>query len=485
VGIIRTSRTLLTKDRVRVDRRIRHRDGIGGSFETWSTIIPRYWVRLWPDHHDPRHRIETGEVPDEPTHSAVGARTLNGITVMVGDRFIDEGDNEIYDVLGVRRPRATSTYNVGLVRYTLRQVRDDYCVAGVPGYGGVTTQPGAAIGTGTTPGLSGSGAGSGAAGAAGTGILRHFDDEDLAAIRLGTFDYGDFDGFVYGHYDVENETVNALISQAKRCFRYFALLNFPFAHPSEDEEGWFSFFRTTVQAGWGARFVSGSTAGQFSTLCVDTGSPCGGGAEYRELVDFSQLTGSRPDEMLDKMMTFAPDSMFFDQAWLEPPAFFWCGHPDAVGSTCGVCKSCVNLVAYTGANRALFESRFPAAIANQKSFIELAQSRLSIQGGYALSNGRPNLGDESVGGTTVPRPVLLENSGLGSGIDPVKLVRWRDDPRNVLSIDITAAPAALPPSFTALKNEFAANGGWVSLTGPASTDPNMTEAYRQLAEVKP
>jgi hypothetical protein len=459
-----------------VDRRIRHRDGIGGSAETWSTIVPRYWVRIWPDHHDPRNRIETGEVPDEPTHSAIGARTINGITVMVGDRFIDEGDNEIYDVLGVRRPRPSSSYTMGLVRYTLRQVRDDYCTAGVTGYGGVTTQP-------TITGIAGAGTGAGAT-ASGTGILRHFDDEDLAAIRLGSFDYGDFDGFVYGHYDVENATVNALIAQGKRCFRYFTLFNFPFAHPSEDEEGWFSFFRTTVQALWGARFVSGSTAGQFSALCETVGSPCGG-AEYRELVDFSQINAARTDAMLDKMLIFAPDGMFFDQVWLEPPSFFWCGHPDAVGSDCGPCKSCVNSVSYSAADRAAFESRFPSAIANQRAFIQEAQTRLALQGGYALSNGRPNLGSESVGGTTVPRPVFLENSAIGSSIDPTKLARWRDDPRNVLSIVVAASPAPLPPSLQAMKSAFASGGGWVSITGPLATDPNVMEAYRQLAEVKP
>jgi hypothetical protein len=128
VGIVRTSASRLTTQRIRVYRRNRNDDGMSGSYQTWTSIVARYWVHLWPAQHQPRGRQELGEIADT-THHAIGDRTTNGMSIMVGDLFHDEVNNECYDVRGVVRPGHGSTRNA-MIRYHLRIVKDG-CPEGV------------------------------------------------------------------------------------------------------------------------------------------------------------------------------------------------------------------------------------------------------------------------------------------------------------------------------------------------------------------
>jgi hypothetical protein len=119
--MIRTSRTLLRDRVVRVDRRLRISDGLGGEVDSFVTIIERYWCTIWPPHHQARLRQELGEIANQ-SHFAMADPSRNGRTIMVGDRFIDEKNNERYEVLGVERPRG-NPYN-RLHRFPLRLVKD-------------------------------------------------------------------------------------------------------------------------------------------------------------------------------------------------------------------------------------------------------------------------------------------------------------------------------------------------------------------------
>jgi hypothetical protein len=479
MGIITTNKTQLLDRTVCVQRRLVRNDGMGGTYQDWQTLVQRYWVRIYPEHHQERGIHELGEHAVDSTHRALGQPVINGHSLMTGDRFYDLKNNETYDILGLIRPRGRHPQSA-MHQFVLRVVKDDGVV-----YGQCGVTEGSALVATTGGGTTGGGTGGGALEGF---ILRHFEGADMAAIRMGTFNYGDYQGFTFGHSDIELSTVDMLRAQGKRFFRYFALLDFPFA-AAGDDEAWKSFLRTTVQIGWGARFVTGLTAGQFVHFCLPNTSPCGGLQEYRELIDWSQIDSGRRTAILDSMLPLTADGVMFDQVWLEPPDFFWCGDAAAPAGACGSCRSCVSLVVYSGGNRADYASRFPAAIASQKAFVEQAQVRLAAQGGYAFSNGRPNITVETVGANSdkVPRPIYLENSASGGAIKPEALARWREDQRNVLSIDIPAAPVnlAIITEFQQLKQLFAAEGRWVAAKGPDNQDSNMVQANAELAAVRP
>lgn len=94
---------------------------MGGSIDQYATIIPRYWCTIWPPQHQQRLRQELGEVADQ-THTALADPSRNGQTIMIGDRFTDEKNNECYEVLGVERPQGIA-YN-RMHRFPLRIVKD-------------------------------------------------------------------------------------------------------------------------------------------------------------------------------------------------------------------------------------------------------------------------------------------------------------------------------------------------------------------------
>jgi hypothetical protein len=107
-----------------VARRQRIGDGMGGTFQRYDPIIERYWVRIYPDHHQNRVASELGERAKETTHRAIGYPATNGKTIMVGDRFFDAKNNLVYDVTMVHRPRRGSSYNA-MHQFSLVIVTDD------------------------------------------------------------------------------------------------------------------------------------------------------------------------------------------------------------------------------------------------------------------------------------------------------------------------------------------------------------------------
>lgn len=119
----RTSRSLLFDRTVRVDRRTKTHDGIGGTFQQWQTIISAYPVRLYPDHHQTRIKQEQGEAMEDTQFSAIAYPTRNGRTIAIGDRFLDLKNNETYDVVAVVRPKFRLPYNA-MWQFRLRAVKD-------------------------------------------------------------------------------------------------------------------------------------------------------------------------------------------------------------------------------------------------------------------------------------------------------------------------------------------------------------------------
>ena len=114
--------TMLYNRTIRVDRRANMDDGAYGTVSRWNTILDRYWVAIYPAQHQPRAREELGEVATQQ-HNAIGPPTRNGVTIMIGDRFIDEVNNDVFQVDGVERPHRGSPYTAGH-KYTLTLLRD-------------------------------------------------------------------------------------------------------------------------------------------------------------------------------------------------------------------------------------------------------------------------------------------------------------------------------------------------------------------------
>jgi hypothetical protein len=121
--------TMLLDRDVCVARRARIGDGMGGTFQEYLPIIPRYCVRIYPDHHQRRRAVELGERANETTHRAIGHPATNGKTIMIGDRFFDSKNNLVYDVVEVHRSRHASPYNA-MHQFSLTIVTDDVSPCG-------------------------------------------------------------------------------------------------------------------------------------------------------------------------------------------------------------------------------------------------------------------------------------------------------------------------------------------------------------------
>jgi hypothetical protein len=119
----RTSRSFLLDRVVRVDRRTKTYDGVGGTFQQWQTIIVAYGVHLYLDEHQTRIKQEQGEALEDTQFSAVAFPTRNGRTIAIGDRFLDLKNNETYDVVAVNRPRFRHPLNA-MWQFRLRKVKD-------------------------------------------------------------------------------------------------------------------------------------------------------------------------------------------------------------------------------------------------------------------------------------------------------------------------------------------------------------------------
>ena len=122
MSIIRTARSRLPDRFVRVDRRVGTSDDMGGQLNDVVTIIARYAITIFPPQHQPRTREDAGEAANQ-LHEAMADPNRNGRTIMVGDRMIDEKNNERWVVEGVVRPRRSCPYSA-MHRFTLRLIKD-------------------------------------------------------------------------------------------------------------------------------------------------------------------------------------------------------------------------------------------------------------------------------------------------------------------------------------------------------------------------
>jgi len=118
----RTSRSRLYDRVVRVDRNNPVDDGLGGGVDSFTTIIEQLCVTIYPPQHQERRRAELGSQELNATHFAISDPALNGRTIMISDRFVDEKNNQSWDVLAVERPRASPYAAVN--RYVLRMLND-------------------------------------------------------------------------------------------------------------------------------------------------------------------------------------------------------------------------------------------------------------------------------------------------------------------------------------------------------------------------
>jgi len=121
MGVIKTSRSRLFNRVVRVDRMTQLSDGMGGMMESWSTLIDRYHVYIYPAEHGVVRQKETGLLA-EVRRRALGDRAMNGRSIMIGDRFVDRSTNEYFKVLGVIRPQHGVAYR--MTTYELAKMDD-------------------------------------------------------------------------------------------------------------------------------------------------------------------------------------------------------------------------------------------------------------------------------------------------------------------------------------------------------------------------
>lgn len=455
MGVLATGRSQLTNQVVQVQRRRTVRDQMGGVSERFETIVPRYWVRLLPYQHSERERIEPGEQAVDGSHVALGARTLNGMTVMVGDRFYDEANNELYHVKGVRRPIAISSYNVGMVRYKLQIIKDVPC----PSVGVDASLPA------SLPVTSSGGNGGGVDTGETHLILRHFEVVDMANIESGAVDYGSYDGFVYDHVGIQEDVVQSLIVQGKRAFRYYEVMTFP---PATLHDPWWDWWRAQGQVLWKVGLVNGSDdPGVFRYS--------GAGCLDQQFVDWSLIGAGERQIIADKMFELAPNAGFFlDQAWVkESPDFFFADPASGGAGGCGACAYCATYASIPA-------SKWPDWQASIMAFYALMDEMAADRGQWVLKNGEHRtIGSPS---QQTPRPIYYENSADNPLEAPDHFANsvtgWKQHPRNVLSIDV---PDAV--NLPLMLDEFDQHGGWIAFTGAASSAA-VQDAYAQAASIK-
>lgn len=472
MGLIHSSSTRLLDRTVCVQRRLVRDDGMGGTYQDWQAIHQDYWVRIYPDHHQPRTPRELGETADNPTHRAVGQPSINGRSIMVGDRFYDTRNNETYDIVGVIRPPYQLPYGA-MHQFVCRIVKDDGLAYGQ--CGATLGSSGSAPGTATAPGTSDEMVTPEEAGSPPGGethlLLRHFEIVDLDNIDAGTVDYGPYDGFVYGHLQVRDAVVAQLAAEGRRAFRYFEIMTFP---PSTYHDAWFDWWRSQVQVSWDAGLESPLGAPGVFRLTE-------AGCQDQQFVDWSLLDAAKRQIIADKMFELSDtagttDSIFLDQAWVMESPYFFFSEPGS-GGACGACAYCATYASIPAVKWPLWQASIMA-------FYALMDEMCAARGGWCLKNGEHRtLGTPP---QQAPRPIFYENSVTNNlEADPKfanSVIGWKQHARNVLSIDVPDA-TYLP----LMLDEFDARGGWVSFTvagGFAASSAAVQSAYAQAAAVK-
>ena len=337
-------------------------------------------------------------------------------------------------------------------------------------------------------------------------IMRHFESEkEVFSWRS----LPPFDGFIVNiQYDRAPylAEVAKMVASGKKYFRYYSSIDYQFSVENfggaspPDEATYFNWVRDNVQFNGSASFkrlrVSGAV-GLFSFYNAF-------GVERRELIPWKDVTGSLMQSLAQKMVDLAGApggttipcaGIFLDQTWLDHDTWMYAtdmasGHGDTKGSLPGLTP-----LDYTTAatNYGTPSSGWGDHRAAFLDFVNYLQARMAVQNPSAivLSNGQHKT---SAGGTTVPKPWLIENAwnnpaDVGPGQQAANWaqaqVHLLSDSRNVLSLIAWGAAngaTGFPEAFALWKD----TGGWISFTNDSGTGAllNRESAYVDAAMIQ-
>jgi hypothetical protein len=484
--VTRTSSTSIYDRVIRVGRRLRNRDHVGGTYATYDTIIERYHVRLFPDTHRRRERQEVGEILSEPqAFRAYADPTHNGKSIMIGDRFFDDKNRQCYDVVGAWRPRGQSSYSQ-MLHFELRIVEDCPELRAAPQYPEVVVVDG------------GSG---GADGPTQTHfIMRHFGHSEIDGWESLPY----FDGMVYNLQTDDLPRIATLadaIASGKQWWRYYNIQSYPF---NGTEFGgltpplatWFNWLRDNIQF-LGTASHRRMRVGNLVSLSPGFASPLG---QQHEVIPWGVVSTAERQAAVDQMVALANapggvalpvSGIFLDQSWLIVETFqistnplSQSGHGDTKESSPGLFN-----LNFAGAEAAFGDGGpWTTHTAAMIALYDEAAAALSPTGKYALKNGEHG----AQNGATIPKPWYFENAWNNNVDGPNQPERWANakagfatDPRNVLSILCSAAPNETVGVPEAL-DHWEATGGWIAFT--SQDDPgqpgaiNAEAAYAQAAQ---
>lgn len=472
----RTSRSRLPDRAVRVDRRLRVDDGAFGTYQSWTTIVQRYAVRLWPDQMPRRDRTELGETVADSVQlafKALGDPSRNGRRIRVGDRFVDLTNNRCYDVVAVPHNRGRSPYSA-MIQYELRQVNDDCHEVEVPYTN--SDEP-------ETP-----------AAAQSHFIMRHLASDEI----FGWDELPYFDGVIYNlQYDdpLQLAELAALVAAGRRWWRYYAILDFPYSAAllggqTPPLSTWFNYLRDTVQFAGSAshrRMRVGDTVSLFAIPAVS--------GEQRELIPHGVLSSGERSALVSTMVSLAlapggvlapASGVFFDQAWLNVEDFQVEGNPAAEsghGDTKGGSPK-LTALDYAGAEAAFGDGG--AWTTHRAGLMALYQETAAALGNsrYVIKNGE----HRSQGGDSVPYPWMFENAWNNNLDGGNQAARWAaakaghaEDSRNILSIVCDSSGDGIQEAL----DHWEAVGGWLSFTNDDTAEgiAAREQAYAQAAAI--
>jgi len=480
MALTRTSRSRLFDRVVRVERRHRNRDFMGGSFADYETIIPRYHVRLWPDTHRRRQREETGEVLADPqAFRALGNPSHNGRTIMYGDRFVDDKNHQCYKVVSVWRPKGRAGWSL-TNQFELRIIED-------------CPQAAAAVGSA----IAGT-AGADAGGAQQHFILRHFGQDQLAGWESLPY----FDGFVYNLQTDDPADLLTLanaVASGKRWFRYYNVQSYPYSGTelgglTPPLAAWFNWLRDNVQFLGTASHRRMRVATQVA-LFPGSASPLG---QQYELIPWGVCDPAERQAAVQQMADLAnnPGSMplpvqgvFLDQAWLkvegfqvESNLFAESGHGDTQES-----GPPLTALSFGDTTTAFGDGGPWTTHTTAMMDLYAAMATALPAGQYAIKNGE----HREQNGQRIPKPWYFENawdSNVDGGTQPDRWAfakaEFATDQRNVLSILCSAAPNATIGVPEAI-DHWEQVGGWLAFTHQGDPgdpgDINAEIAYAEAA----
>jgi hypothetical protein len=458
---------------------------MGGTYPKHQTIIQRYHVRLWPEQHQRRERVELGEQEAIQDYRAVADPTRNGKTVMIGDRFFDQKNNECYDVVAVKRPRPGLAYSA-MIHYELRLVKDG-CPDAAAGYGAATGVAGGAGGAATAGGPTQT-----------HFIMRHFANNEIFGWQALPY----FDGMIYNlQFDdpAQIAELEALIAAGRRWWRYYDVLDYPFSATlfggtTPPMATWFNYLRDNIQ------FAGSTSHRRFrvaDTVSLFNAPPAGPQPEQRELIPWGLITAGERAAIVAQMVALADSpggvsvpsaGVFLDQAWLNLPDFFV---EDTLTNESGhgnLKEGSPKLTAldYAGTEAAFGDGgTWNTHRAGLVSLYAEIAAALGVR--YAIKNAE-NLPQ---GGDVVPKPWMIENAWNNLRYGGSQPARWAaakaafaTDPRNILSIKCESAANAVIGVPEALAH-WQATGGWISFTDDDSVQgiANRETAYLEAAAV--